>query len=226
MQPNDTSPPDAVAELIAKARDGAKFRFDKQSDRVRDLADALEDCRRDNATLNGQLKNHKGHIEYGIHQNNAAADRVMALEAEIAALKADRDQLRIRLLTAAGDDLCRLSQEEIKELSSGAVKIPPEDEFLASCKRFHGQIASTSGVLGECMTLAQMIAENERLKADLRSAQKTDDLLTNGIKVCDQCNGYRLHLTARQLDAAKIKAAEICASLSLPPLPEPPHADN
>lgn len=79
-------------------------------------------------------------------------------------LKAEVERLRLRVLTAAGDDLCRLTPEEIKELTSGAVKIPPEEEFLASCKRFHGQIANTSGVLGNCLTLAQMIAENERLR--------------------------------------------------------------
>lgn len=69
---------------------------------------------------------------------------------------------RQRLLTAAGDDLCRFTQDEIKALTSGAVPIPPEGEFLASCKRFHAQIASEAGVNSNCLTMAQLVAENER----------------------------------------------------------------
>ena len=80
-------------------------------------------------------------------------------------LIAENERLRLRVLSAAGDDLCRLTQEEIKDLSAGKVQIPPEGEFLASCKNFHSQIASKSGVLPGCLTLAQMIAENERLRS-------------------------------------------------------------
>lgn len=80
-------------------------------------------------------------------------------------LIAEVEQLRQRLLTAAGDDLCRLSQEEIKAMSSGGVPIPPKEEFLASCERFHAQVAGESGVNQNCLTLAQLIAENERLRA-------------------------------------------------------------
>jgi regulator of replication initiation timing len=81
-------------------------------------------------------------------------------------LKQDNERLQQRLLTAAGDDLCRLTQEEIRAYTSGAVPIPPKDEFLASCERFHAQIASESGVNHNCLTLAQLIAENERLKQE------------------------------------------------------------
>lgn len=84
-----------------------------------------------------------------------------------AALQAENERLRQRLLTAAGDDLCRLSQEEIKAYTSGAVKIPPLDEFLPSCARFHAQVAGDAGVLGNCLTLAQLIAENEQYRVVL-----------------------------------------------------------
>jgi hypothetical protein len=82
------------------------------------------------------------------------------------------ERLRTRLLSAAGDDLCRLSQEEIKAMSSGAVKIPPKAEFLASCERFHAQVAKESGVLENCLTLAQLIAENEKLREQLAAAER------------------------------------------------------
>jgi hypothetical protein len=84
----------------------------------------------------------------------------------VEALLAQRDAARLRLLSAAGDDLCRLTQEEIKELSSGAVKIPPREEFIASCELFHDQIAAGPGVLTNCLTLAQLIAENEKLRQE------------------------------------------------------------
>ncbi len=85
---------------------------------------------------------------------------------------AENERLRPRVLTAAGDDLCRLTPEEIEAYTSGAVQIPPKGEFIASCERFHEQIAGTSGVLKDCLTLAQMIAENERLRAICESVAK------------------------------------------------------
>src|SRR6188768_4225416 len=39
-------------------------------------------------------------------------------------LRAENERLRMRLLSAAGDDLCRLTQEEIKKYTSGEVQIP------------------------------------------------------------------------------------------------------
>ena len=76
------------------------------------------------------------------------------------------ERLQARLLTAAGDDLCRLTQEEIKAMSAGTVKIPPKEEFLASCERFHAQVSGESGVMSNCLTLAQLVAECERLQAE------------------------------------------------------------
>lgn len=71
-------------------------------------------------------------------------------------------ELETRLLSAAGDDLCRLSQEEIKALGEGTVKVLPREEFLASCARFHEQVASEAGVMTNCLTLAQLVAENQQ----------------------------------------------------------------
>lgn len=69
-----------------------------------------------------------------------AKDRIKALEEELEAT-------RQRLLSAAGDDLCRLTPEEIKAMSAGGTKIPPKEEFLESCERFHAQVAKETGVL-------------------------------------------------------------------------------
>lgn len=63
------------------------------------------------------------------------------------------------------------SQEEIKAYSSGAVKIPPKEEFIASCERFHDQISGEVGVLENCLTLAQLIAENEKLRQRAEAAE-------------------------------------------------------
>ena len=95
--------------------------------------------------------------------------QVQHIKQEFDRLIDENERLRQKLLTAAGDDLCRLTQEEIEELSSGAVKIPPKEEFLASCERFHSQMANENGVMEGCLTLAQLVAENERLRATLDS---------------------------------------------------------
>lgn len=83
---------------------------------------------------------------------------------KVAELEAENERLKTRLLSAAGDDLCRLTQEEIKAMSAGAVQIPPKEEFLASCERFHAQVAGEAGVMSNCLTLAQLVAENEKLR--------------------------------------------------------------
>lgn len=90
-------------------------------------------------------------------QNNMedAAVHIEQLEDEV-------ERLRTRLLTAAGDDLCRLSQEEIKAMTAGEVPIPPREIFLESCGQFHDQVARTAGVQPNCLTLAQLLAENEQ----------------------------------------------------------------
>ena len=106
--------------------------------------------------------------------NSVRAERDSAIESldanwtthqQIIKAREELADARRRLLTAAGDDLCRLSQEEIKAMSAGAVKIPPEEQFIASCRRFHQQMAGEVGVNDNCLTLAQLVAENEKLRA-------------------------------------------------------------
>lgn len=99
-----------------------------------------------------------------------------------AALEAENADLRLRLLSAAGDDLCRLSQDEIKQFTSGEVQIPPKEEFLPSCEQFWEQVAGKAGVLNGCLTLAQLIAENE--KARRRIEELTTACVKQNEEIC------------------------------------------
>jgi len=123
------------------------------------------------------------------------------------AMQARIAELRTRLLSAAGDDLCRLTQEEIKAYTSGAVQIPPKGEFIASCERFHEQIAAGPGVLKNCLTLAQLVAENEKLTNELRVAIGKIDGLVAGAKT-----------SLSQLATAQARNAELTAALRALPL--------
>lgn len=119
-------------------------------------------------------------------------ETITELRIEVANLKEKNEQLRLRLLSAAGDDLCRLSQDEIKKYTSGEVQIPPKEEFIPSCKRFWEQTAVKSGVLKACLTLAQLISENEKLRREndaMRSRNKQSALQQAGDRRdWDECN--------------------------------------
>lgn len=115
------------------------------------------------ASLTAKVELLEGERDAAVAEIQAADE----MEKRMLAMMEENEQLKLRLLSAAGDDLCRLTQEEIKAYSSGAVKIPPKEEFIASCERFHSQIAKESGVLENCLTLAQLIAENQSIKDEL-----------------------------------------------------------
>ena len=109
----------------------------------------------------------------GIFTTKADIERVaLRIDVAIAPVLAENERLRQRLLTAAGDDLCRLSQEEITAYTSGEVPIPPKEEFIPSCERFWEQIAATAGVNHSCLTLAQLVAEIERLQSENERLKK------------------------------------------------------
>lgn len=123
-------------------------------------------------------------------------DRLAELEAEI-------ERLRTRLLSAAGDDLCRLTQDEIKAMTAGSVQIPPKEEFLASCERFHAQVAGEAGVFGNCLTLAQLVAENETLTCSLEwiariPCKENPPCSSRMDYACDSCTARNALAAARQ----------------------------
>jgi hypothetical protein len=131
------------SDELAKARE--------ECERLREDAEADAALRRDMLAASKRLQ-----IKWG--DGDAQFLNALVLEVE---------RLRVRLLSAAGDDLCRLTPEEIKAYTSGAVKIPPREEFIPSCERFHAQIAGEAGVLENCLTLAQLVAENQKLETAL-----------------------------------------------------------
>lgn len=92
------------------------------------------------------------------------AARYPSPQSAICQLMDENERLRSAVLNAAGDDLCRFSQEEIQQMRLGMIKIPPWEEFGPSCKRFHDSMAAERGVLEGGKTIAQLEAENELLR--------------------------------------------------------------
>ncbi len=125
-----------------------------------DEARELQDILRTLTDSGTALKTSARELVAAFERHRKRADTA---EAKVAELTAANEQLKLRLLSAAGDDLCRLSQEEIKAYTSGEVQIPPKEEFIPSCERFWDQTAARVGVLKGCFTLAQLISENEKL---------------------------------------------------------------
>ncbi len=170
---------DTITELTATVErlqgELAKYaRFDEAISRAFAAYDAIREHFNEDGTIKGdgkwrltELNKHAKELFEQLHKCIGCDAKPLA--DELVALTAERDRLKRRLLSAAGDDLCRLSQEEIKQYTSGEVQIPPKEEFIASCERFHEQIAAGPGVLTNCLTLAQLIAENQRLTACLQT---------------------------------------------------------
>ncbi len=91
------------------------------------------------------------------------------------------ERLRKSVLNRQGDDLCWFDIGA----THPHVKIPPAEEFLESCRRFHEQVAGDSGLLEGCMTIAQLEAEVERLRAALAQhrEQVTNDACGDALEL-------------------------------------------
>lgn len=72
-----------------------------------------------------------------------------AEDGEYKRLVAENTALRAAILNAAGDDLCWFQHED-------KGKIPPREEFLESCRRYHAQMSGERGELTGCKTIAQL----------------------------------------------------------------------
>lgn len=84
---------------------------------------------------------------------NEDFDQISAIEELIAEVRRLQAQVAA-MKNAMGDDLCWYE---------ASVQIPPQAEFLESCRRFHAQISAANGELGPgCMTIAQLEAELAR----------------------------------------------------------------
>lgn len=117
-----------------------------------------------------------------LYASHAEADRRLAkadnelaeaYHAQEVVLKANaelREQLaalRNSVLNQAGDDACWILDPEHAQL-------PPKEEFLKSCERFHAQRTAQDGTLSGCMTIAQL--EQQLAAKDAEIARLSESL--------------------------------------------------
>lgn len=86
-------------------------------------------------------------------------DHAAEMDASATVLLDENERLRKSVLNIEGDNECWVT-------NAGAFQLPPRAEFLESCSRFHAQLASERGELVGCKTIAELEAENERLRCD------------------------------------------------------------
>lgn len=114
-------------------------------------------------------------LEGRIMRTNAERDAALAeVERLKAAIRNHRDQ--------RGDSRCWLDDAELygvlgdPESRAQDSSLPPRDEFLESCRRFYERrrAPQDSDPTPGCMTIAELEAEVERLKAELAEAHGRD----------------------------------------------------
>lgn len=116
-----------------------------------------------------------------LYASHAEADRRLAkadnelaeaYHAQEVVLKANaelREQLaalRNSVLNQAGDDACWIPDPEHAQL-------PPKEEFLKSCERFHAQRTAQDGTLSGCMTIAQLEQQLAAKDAEITGLEET-----------------------------------------------------
>lgn len=78
-------------------------------------------------------------------------------------IRAENERLRAAVRNQCGDNLCWLKDEDLG-------KIPPRNEFLDSCRRYHTQLTVLRGELGPGqMTMAQLEAKVLELEELVRA---------------------------------------------------------
>ena len=124
-----------------------KSREEAMSKVIEALRAVLPEMRREHDSGDGHFSTTE------VEACEAALPLAEELEREVERLsRAVRNQI--------GDDLCWFDPK--------TVQIPPRSEFLESCSRYHVQIASERGELSGCSTIAQLEAECERLREEIR----------------------------------------------------------
>jgi len=120
------------------------------------LEQQLEEARRDSRGLVTLLRSVVNDETWATLSMSAAGKEWDSILSENAAL-------RRALLHRAGDDLCWITD---------GAKIPPKEEFLESCRRYHTQIAESRGVLEDAKTISQLESESLELAIALRESVK------------------------------------------------------
>ncbi len=93
---------------------------------------------------------------------NHRNERLMQAEERI-------ERLQASVRNQAGDNLCWFDP--------ATTQIPPQSEFLESCRRYHAQILEKTGVLEGSRTIAQLEARVAKLEAELNIADGSNDKL-------------------------------------------------
>lgn len=96
----------------------------------------------------------------------ALASAAIQGQNELAELREQLAALRNSVLNQAGDDACWIPDPEHAQL-------PPKEEFLKSCERFHAQRTAQDGTLSGCMTIAQLEQQLAAKDAEITGLEET-----------------------------------------------------
>ncbi len=125
---------------------------------IYDLETQVGKLRADNAALRATVK------QTQLERDNYASQLTLSTK-WLGEAKAENAALRMSVRNQAGDNLCWLKEDDpLRVIVNGNIQIPPQDEFLESCRRYHAQISGKRGELQGAKTIAQLEAENSSLK--------------------------------------------------------------
>lgn len=154
----------AAGQGASSVEEALRWLVQQRESMTTEMVNWRTEARRLGSTMESRSAGPQDRLEMTQHMANRWANRAKHNELRLHEALCENDRLRTSILNQAGDNLCWLKGDE--------TKIPTQEEFLESCRRYHAQIASQRGELQGGRTIAQLEARIVQLETNAVDAHQ------------------------------------------------------